>query len=159
MLLIIPTTYMEESDYAERKLCLPGVSRHLLTVSLRYLKQTRSNCKKVTLVHNSYQQDLAQRLTWTCSASSWMVNAKGWLQILVTVCKQSRPFLEVHWPVFCTSEIRIWLPDETAYMCSLRHCRDDKKGSELICIANSGLKVVITYAIINHEPSLFIFPL
>lgn len=46
-----------------------------------------------------------------------------------------------------------------AYVRSERHCRDDVKGSELICIANSGLKVVITYAIINHEPSLFIFPL
>lgn len=46
-----------------------------------------------------------------------------------------------------------------AYVRSERHCRDDVKGSELICIANSGLKVVITYAIINREPSLFIFPL
>lgn len=75
------------------------------------------------------------------------------------VYKQRRPFLQVRWAVFYTSEIRIWLPDEMAYMHSVRHCRDDKKGSELICIANSGLKVVITYAIINHEPSLFIFPL
>lgn len=164
MLLIFPATCKKEIDHVEYKRCLPGASRPLPMVSLRCWKQSKPGVIlwKAGVLRNGYQLDLAQRLGWTGSASRFMVNVKGWLRVLVTVFVSGADHFQGYITLFsaCLRLESGCLMDknETAYICSERRCRDDVKGSELICIANSGLKVVITYAIINHEPSLGFFP-